>query len=80
MKNGGPAKHSQLQLDKVMYLVTPIQIARMISSIFTGQLVTPRILMEEPIQKKPLEISLETRKLLQQSMQKAGQSRNRSDG
>ena len=51
-------------------LVTPIQIARMISSIFTGYLVTPRVLLNEPISKEPLAISLDTRQFLQQSMQK----------
>jgi len=65
-----PGETLSVAIGQSYVLVTPIQIARMISSIFTGQLVTPRILMEEPIQKKPLEISLETRKLLQQSMQK----------
>ena len=52
-------------------LVTPIQIGRMISSIFTGSLVTPRVLMNEPITKTPVNISLETRKFLQQSMLRA---------
>ncbi len=51
-------------------LVTPVQIACMISSIFTGYLVTPRILSAEPIIKQPLNIQLETRRFLQQSMQK----------
>ncbi len=51
-------------------LVTPIQVACMISSIFTGYLVTPRILMEQPVCQESLHISLETRKFLQQSMQK----------
>jgi penicillin-binding protein 2 len=50
-------------------LVTPIQVAVMISSIFTGSLVTPRVLSNEPIQKEPLQIKLDTRKFLQQSMQ-----------
>lgn len=51
-------------------LVTPVQIASMISSIFTGYLVTPRILLQEPISKQPLNIKVETRRFLQQSMQK----------
>lgn len=49
-------------------LVTPIQVACMISSIFTGHLVTPRILENEPIVQKPLAIKTETRRFLQQSM------------
>lgn len=51
-------------------LVTPIQIACMISSIFTGYLVAPRVLADEPIVKRPLNIQAETRRFLQQSMQK----------
>lgn len=66
-----PGETLSVSIGQSYLLVTPIQIARMISSIFTGQLVTPRILMEEPIQQEPLRISLETRKFLQQSMQKA---------
>lgn len=49
-------------------LVTPIQIARMISSIFTGYLVTPRILTSEPVIKQPLAIAQSTRDFLQESM------------
>lgn len=51
-------------------LVTPLQVARMIASIFTGKLVTPRILMGEPIITTPLEIKQETLDFLQQSMKK----------
>lgn len=65
-----PGETLSVSIGQSYLLVTPIQIARMISSIFTGQLVTPRILMEEPIVQEPLRISLETRKFLQQSMQK----------
>jgi len=49
-------------------LVTPIQIARMVSSIFTQQLMTPRILITEPIQKRPLKLKPETLKFLRHSM------------
>ena len=42
----------------------------MISSIFTGYLVAPRVLADEPIVKRPLNIQAETRRFLQQSMQK----------
>jgi len=51
--------------------VTPLQIARMISAIFTGYLVKPRILVDEPIKQNPLLIKEETRNILQQSMQLA---------
>lgn len=49
-------------------LVTPLQIACMISSIFTGQLPKPRILINEKIYHRPLDIKEETLHLLQQSM------------
>jgi len=49
-------------------LTTPVQIAQMISSIFTQSLITPRILINEPIQKKPLELKPETIDFLQKSM------------
>lgn len=49
--------------------VTPLQIACMISSIFQGYLVKPRILEHEPITiNKPLQILPSTRKFLQKSM------------
>lgn len=50
------------------FLATPIQIACMIGSIFTGYLVKPRILEQEPVEKKPLEIKPETRAFLKKSM------------
>ena len=49
-------------------LVTPIQVARMIASIFTGYLVMPRILVHEPVQHIPLAIKPTTQKFLQKSM------------
>ncbi|MCK5632961.1 penicillin-binding protein 2 [bacterium] len=51
-------------------LVTPMQIARMIASIFSGALINPRILESEPIIKKPLDIKEETLEFLRQSMKK----------
>lgn len=65
-----PGETLSVSIGQSYLLVTPIQVARMISSIFTGFLVTPRILMDEPIIKDPLAIEIETRKFLQQSMQK----------
>ena len=50
--------------------VTPIQVACMISSIFTGYLIKPRILTQEPIIKKDVDISPETLEFLRQSMKK----------
>jgi len=49
-------------------LVTPIQIARMISSIFTGELVTPRIRIDDEIIKEPLKLQRSTRMFLQEAM------------
>lgn len=49
-------------------LVTPLQIARMIGSIFTGYLVKPRIDMNEEIETIPIEIKPEILNFLQQSM------------
>lgn len=51
-------------------LVSPIQIARMIASIFTGYLVKPRILSNEEIEMQPLAIEPETRSFLKDSMKK----------
>jgi penicillin-binding protein 2 len=49
-------------------LVTPIQIARMIGSIFEGMLVRPRLLEDEPMACEPLLIKHSTRTFLQESM------------
>lgn len=49
-------------------LVTPIQIARMICSIFTGHLTNPRILLNEPIVRKELDIQPGTLAFLRRSM------------
>lgn len=49
---------------------TPIQIARMISAIFTGYLVKPRILVDEKIEKESLNIPLHIRKFLKRSMKR----------
>ncbi|HSW74084.1 MAG TPA: penicillin-binding protein 2 [Candidatus Limnocylindria bacterium] len=52
-------------------LVTPIQAARMIGSIFTGYLVTPRILMNEEIVKEPISVRPETLAFLRKTMRLA---------
>jgi len=51
-------------------LVTPMQVARMIGSIFTGQLVTPRILSTQEIESQPVQIRPSTLRFLQHSMKK----------
>lgn len=48
--------------------VTPLQIARMIGSIFTGYLVKPRIHLDETVEKTPLTIKPETLEFLRSSM------------
>jgi len=50
--------------------VTPVQVARMISSIFTGNLVNPRILDSEPICRQNLNIAQDTLDFLKLSMKK----------
>jgi penicillin-binding protein 2 len=52
-------------------LTTPIQIAKMVSGIFKGYLVQPRILNIEPITKEVLDVKQETLDFLQESMKKA---------
>ena len=52
-------------------LVTPLQIARMISSICTGYLIKPRILQDEDIEIEELLITNSTLDILRESMTKA---------
>ncbi len=52
-------------------LVTPIQIACMIGGIFHGHLIKPRILINQPIEKTPITIQLQTRQFLQLCMKSA---------
>ena len=49
-------------------LVTPVQVATMISAITTGYRVQPRILVDEPIVREPLEIGQSTLSFLQQCL------------
>lgn len=49
-------------------LVTPLQMARLTGGICTGYLVRPRILLDEPIEKTPVQISEKTRTFLMRSM------------
>ena len=49
-------------------LVTPLQMARMISGICSGYLVKPRILEQEEIEKEELEISTSTLEFLKEAM------------
>ncbi len=63
-----PGETLSVSIGQSFLLVTPIQIARMIGSIFSGFLVTPRIMTNEPIIKQPLDIAPETIIFLQESM------------
>lgn len=63
-----PGETLSASIGQSYLLVTPIQIACMIGSIFTGSLVTPRILEDEPIIQHPLDIKPETRSFLQRAM------------
>jgi len=47
-------------------LVTPLQMARMFASIFTGYLIKPRILLDSEIEKTDLDVSKNTLKILKQ--------------
>lgn len=52
-------------------LATPIQIACMIGAIFHGNLIKPRILIDQPIEKTPINIQPQTRQFLQLCMKSA---------
>lgn len=65
-----PGETLSAAIGQSFLLVTPIQVARMIASIFSGYLITPRILVNEPIIKTPLNIKNETLEFLRQSMKK----------
>ena len=64
-----PGDTLQATIGQTYLLVTPIQISRMISSIFTGYLVTPRLVANEPpTPRVRLRIKNSTRNLLQEAM------------
>ncbi len=63
-----PGETLSASIGQSYLLTTPLQIARMISSIFTGYLVKPRILNNERIEKVPLYIDPHTATFLKESM------------
>jgi len=63
-----PGETLSVSIGQSFLLVTPIQIARMISAIFTGYLVNPRILVSEPIITQPINISPSTLSFLRETM------------
>lgn len=63
-----PGETLSASIGQSYLLVTPIQIARMISSIFTGYLTNPRILLDTEIERTPLDIEQSTLSFLRESM------------
>lgn len=64
-----PGETLSVTIGQSFLLVTPIQIARMIVAVFTGYLVSLRLLVDEPVVKVPLDIKPETIMLLKKSME-----------
>ncbi len=50
------------------FLITPMQALRMVAGICEGYMVKPRILLHEPIEQEPLQISWSSREFLKDSM------------
>lgn len=63
-----PGETLSVAIGQSFLLATPIQIACMIASIFTGYLVAPRLLVNEPVVTSPLDIKPETITFLKKSM------------
>ncbi len=63
-----PGETLSASIGQSCLLVTPVQVACMISSIFTGNLVNPRILIDEPVYSTPLDLQPETLSFLRDSM------------
>ena len=65
-----PGETLSVAIGQSFLLVTPMQVTRMIASIFTGYLVKPRTLVSELVEQMPLAIQPDTREFLKQSMKK----------
>ncbi len=63
-----PGETLSVAIGQSFLMATPLQIARMIGSIFTGYLVKPRILQEEECCKLPLHMQATTLGVLKESM------------
>ncbi len=63
-----PGETLSVAIGQSFLLTTPLQIARMIGSIFTGYLVKPRMLMKAPVEHTPLQLKSSTIDFLQRSM------------
>lgn len=63
-----PGETLSAAIGQSFLLASPIQIARMISGIFTGHLIRPRILQQEPIESVPVPVKHTTLDFLKNSM------------
>ncbi len=63
-----PGETLSFAIGQSFTLVTPIQIARMVASIFTGKLVSPRLLEDDLIEQTPLNIKPSTLEFIRDSM------------
>lgn len=63
-----PGETLSVAIGQSFLLASPLQITRMISSIFTGNLVKPRLLEQEEISSTPLGLKDETISFLKESM------------
>lgn len=63
-----PGETLSASIGQSYLLVTPLQIGRMICAIFSGYLVKPRILDEQPVEKDVLSISSKTLDIIRRSM------------
>ena len=63
-----PGETLSVAIGQSFLLATPIQTACMIASIFTGYLVSPRLLIDEPVVMVPLDIKPNTISFLKKSM------------
>jgi penicillin-binding protein 2 len=63
-----PGETLSVTIGQSFSLATPIQVARMIGGIFTGNLVSPRLLVNEPFVITPLDIQPATISFLKKSM------------
>lgn len=69
-----PGETLSVTIGQSFLLASPLQVARMVGGIFCGQLVKPRILLDEPISYEALPLKKETLNFLRQSMQFVVQS------
>ncbi len=63
-----PGETLSVAIGQSFLMATPLQVARMISAIFTGVLVRPRILESEEVESFPLNLHPNTQKFLRQCM------------